>query len=435
MNGNADKKARRVERWQNLTIFLLTVSMLALLANLPLFGALSDKSLLDLARERNRLDAGASGAESARAAALAFPVRIVYTNGFARIGEDAVTTVSDGFEHAGMFLSEAIGSAYGSEPVDERDFLDALAGEGLYFDFTVALPSDILSDILGISLPAFELSDVRRMLLSPAKAEEALLYAQDGAGRSCRFSTAVSSAALADFLAGRTGESADFAFLLGDAYARLSPYTLVLNAPAARDVLLASGTLSGNEDTILRRAEFNAHTENRFTESSGTVIVREASSALYLRPDGTVAYQGGAASPDSLYFVNAESGEPTLAEAVVAAQRLMAALTQDLLGDAALYVSDAARSGGRVEIAFDLMVDGTPLRFSDGTRAASVTVEGRSVTAFTFKARSYTRGGGAPLLLPFAQAAAIARAWDGAELIVAYVDTGADTVQPAWIAG
>lgn len=433
MRKNNDKRARRVNRLQNLTIVLLTASALFLAANLPLFGALSDRSLIDLARDRNRAESGAAGTENAQAAALAFPVRMVYTNDFARTGEDAITTVSDGFERAGLLLGEALGSAYGAERITERAFLDALEREGLYVDFTAALPLDVLSGLLGVSAPELELEDVRRMLLSLAQ-DEALLYVQDGAGQNCRFRTAVSSAALIDFLAARTGESADFAFMLGDAYARLSPYTLVLSAPAARGSLAASSVLGGNEDAILRRAEFNSHTENRFTESSGTVIVREASSALYLHPDGTVGYQGGAVSADSLYYVKSEGSDPTLAEATAAAQRLVVTLTQDLLGDAALYLSGATQADGCVEVMFDLMVDGTPLRFADGSHAATVTVAGRCVTEFTLKARCYTHAGEETLLLPFAQAAAIARLWDGAELIVAYIDSGADTVQPAWIA-
>ena len=427
--------AKRVNRIQNLVIALLTLSALLLFANLPMFGTLSDQSLLALARDRIRRENLPAETDASGAAALAFPVRMVYTNGFARLGADAITTLSDEFEHAGTYLGEALGSAYDAELISEDAFLDALRGEGLYFDFTTALPSDILSGLLGVSVPEPELASVRRMLLSPAGAEGAPLYVQDGAGRHYRFSTAVSSTALVDFLDARSGNSADFAFLLGAAYEQLSPYTIILSDPAPRGTLTASNALSGNEGTFLRRAEFNAHTENRFTESSGTVIVREVSSALYLRPDGTVDYQGTAAAPDSIYFVAAaESGAPTLAEAAAAAQNLASTLLQDFLGDAALYLSDASADGERREISFDLMANGTPIRFSDGSHAVSVTIEGQRVTAFTLKTRSYTLTEDTALLLPFAQAAAIARVWDGAELIVAYVDTGAESVMPTWIA-
>ena len=432
MKADVTKRDRRIDRAQNLVILLLTLSALAIFVHLPLFGPLSDQSLIALAQERERsVNAHPDAADTAPA--LVFPVRMVYTNRFARLGADAITTLSDEFERAGTFLGEAAGSAGDAQPVDEAAFLNALRGEGLYFDFTAALPSEIFSELLGVSVPEPGLSDVRRMLLSLEGADAAVLYVQDGAGHSYRFSTAVSRTALVDFLASRSGESADFAFLLGDDFAQLSPYTLVLGDPVPRSTLNAAPL--GGEETLLRRAEFNAHTENRFTEASGTVIVREGSSALYLRPDGTVSYQGGAAEPGSIYHVPAAGADgPTLAEAASAAQRLVSVLLQDLLGDASVYLSGVSARDGGAEITFDLMVDGTPIRFSDGAPAVSVTVEDRSVTAFTCRARSYTRSENAALLLPFAQAAAIARVWDGAELIVAYVDTGAGTVEPVWIA-
>ncbi|MCR5826719.1 MAG: hypothetical protein K6G54_09140 [Oscillospiraceae bacterium] len=432
MRRSNDAHARRVNRLQNLTILLLTCSMLLLAANLPLFGTLADSSLIELLQAKRRMENAAPAVEQRGAPALVFPVRIVYTNEFARVGADALTTVSDEFEYAGTFLGEALGSANGATPVSERQMLGALLGEGMYFDFTEVLPTELLSELLGVSAP--ELALVRRMLLCPADAEEAKLYVQDGTGRCLRYSTAVSSAALSDFLKTRNGSAAEFAAGLGEASEKLSPYTLVLSEPAPRPALHASNVLGSSEETILRRAEFNAHTGNRFTESSGTVIVREASSALYLRPDGAVDYLGGEATPESIYYVASLGETPTLAEASAAAQHLAVTLLDGLLGDAVLYLSGASTDGTRTEVSFDLMVGGTPLRRADGAHAGVVTVEGTSITAFTFNVRSYTMQESVPLLLPFAQAAAIARVWDGAELIVAYVDTLAEEVLPAWIA-
>ena len=434
MSAWKDKRARRLNRLQNLAIVLLTASAAFLFANLPLFGTLSDQSLLDMARARFVRDAAAPTVGTSGTSVFVLPLRIVYTNDFARVGVDAVTTLSDEFERTGSYLSEALGSAYGGSNIREREFLAALRGKGLYFDFTTVLSVDILSELLGISPPETELESVRRIFLSPVESGETTLYVQDGAGQNHRYLTAASSAALNDFIAARSGGSADFAFLIEEPYAQLSPYTLILSEPARRSALVAFNTLSENEETLLRRAEFNAHTENRFAESSGTVIVREASNALYLHPDGTISYQGAAASPDSIYYVASSGETPSTTEAAAAAQNLVSTMLQDILGDASPYFSGVDENGSRKEITFDLMVDGTPLHFANGSHAATVTVEGRSITAFTLRVRSYTRGEVEPLLLPFAQAASIARVWDGAELVVAYIDTGAEEVLPAWIA-
>lgn len=427
--------ASRINRLQNLAILLLTVSALVLVANLPLFGVLSDRSLIELARDRLHRETVVAEHNVSGVASLAFPVRMVYTNDFARLGADALTTLSDEFEHAGTFLGEAVGSAHEAVSVSEATFLSALRGQGLYFDLTAVLPLEVLSDFLGVTAPDAGFSYVRRMLLSPRDETDAALFVQDGDGAYHRFSTAVSSPALVEFLAGQSGSSADFAFMLGANYAALSPFTLVLSDPVPRAELEASNALSGSEEAFLRSAGFNAHTENRFTESSGTVIVREVASTLYLRPDGTVDYQGGEASPDSLYFVAASApGAPTRAEAVAAAQTLAVTLLQDILGDASLYLSDVLAGDGAYRVSFDLMVNGTPIRFADGSHAAAVTVSGQSITAFTLKARQYRLTEEVPLLLPLSLSAGIARVWNDAELVVAYVDAGGETIPPVWIA-
>ena len=435
MTPAADRRAVRTGRLQNLAIVLLTLLLVFLAANLPLFGPLSDRSLLELARERRLGETDFSDAGEAGAPRPAFPVRMVYTNDFARLGADGLTTASDEFERAGTYLGEAIGSANGQTPISESDFLSALSGEGLYFDFFSDVPACLLPGLLGVEMPGGGTANLRRALLTPAGSGDAVLFLQNGNGQRYRFSTAVSSPALLDFIASQSGNSAEFAFQLGEGYDRLSPYTLVLSDPAPRPALNAANILPAGEEALLRRAGFNAHTESRFVESSGTAIVREASSALYLRPDGTVDYQGGDAAPGSLYYVPAVSaGAPTAVEAAAAAQSLAETLSQELLGDASLYLSGIRGEDGGFEISFDLMASGTPIRFSDGSHAVVVTIEGQRITAFSFKGRRYTFSEEAPLLLPFAQAAAVAGAWDGAELAIAYVDAGGEAVPPVWIA-
>jgi len=435
MSAFADKREVRINRVQNLVILLLTLSAAFLFACLPLFGTLSDQSLLELAQDRMRRENAVVQTGASGAAQLALPLRMVYTNDFARLGADAETTLSAEFERAGTYLSEAIGSAGDAAWISETVFLSALRGEGLFFDFTAPLPAPLLSGLLGVEMPTHAPEQVRRMLLCPAGAAGAIFYMEDGDGVCYRCDTAVSSSALADFLASQSGRSVDFAFLLGPAYAALSPFTIIFSDAAPCRALSVTNAVPLNEDAFLRRAGFNSHTENRFTESSGTVIVREVSSTLYLRPDGTVEYRGGDAAADSAYFVPAaEPGAPTLFEAASAAQRLLLSLTQIFPDDAALCLSGARETEEGYEICFDLTADGTPIRFADGAHAAVVEIAGQSVRSFTLRARSYTLTEETTALLPFALSAAIARVWDGAELLTAYVDAGGDTAECAWLA-
>ncbi len=435
MSAPATDRARRRNRIQNLSIVLLSLSAILLFASLPLFGAFSDRSLLALARDRLHQEKASVGTDTVSALRLAFPVRMVYTNEFARLGTDGLTTLSDEFEYAGTYLGEALGSAGGASLISETAFLSALRGEGLYFDFSGVLPVDVLASLLGIPATDPGIAAVRRALLSPASGDDALLYVQDGTAQYYRFTTVVSSLALKDFLASQSGETADFAFLLGPTAAQLSPYTIVLSDPPPRGVLAASNPLVSAEESFLRSAGFNPHSENRFTEASGTVIVREVTSTLYLRPGGVVDYQGWDSAPDPLYSVSAAvPGSPTPSEAAAAAQTLISTLLRGLLGDAVLCMRGVTETDTGYEITFDLMANGVPVRFSDGSHAAVVSVEGGRITAFSLHARRYTVTEETTPLLPFSLSSAVARVWDEAELIIAYVDSGGERVPPVWIA-
>lgn len=432
MSKGTDSRTRWVDWAQNAAIVLLLLSAVMLFVNLPLFGELSDESLLELAQAQSRREV--QPARATGGTQISLPLRIVYTNGFARFGADAITTLSGDFERAGTYLSEAVGSAGTAEAVNVSAFLDAMRGEGLYFDFAAAVPADVLSAILGVTTPHTAPPDVKRILLS-AGGESVTLYTQDSAGRIYRCATAVSRELLSNFLTSQSGAAVDFAFLLDAPYTRLSPYTLIMNEPVQRAALDSADALSGSEDVLLRRAGFNVRAENRFTEASGTVIVREVSSTLYLNPDGTVEYQGAEASPDSPYYIPAaEAGMPTAAEAAQAAQTLASTLLEDISGSGVPYLSAMHPGSGGYEISFDMMAGGTPIYLADGSHAMTVTTTGQSITGFSLLARRYTFTDEAPPLLPAALSAAIARGWGGVELVTAYVDTLGERTAPEWVA-
>ena len=116
-----------------------------------------------------------------------------------------------------------------------------------------------------------------------------------------------------------------------------------------------------------------------------------------------------------------------------AAQRLTFTLLRDLCGDAELYLSGIESGSKRCTVTFDYVIDGTPLRFADGSHAAAVIIEGQCITGFTLHCRSYTLSDSPALLLPVRQAVAIAAArYLNAELRVCYDDRGADTVGVSW---
>ena len=277
-----DKKAKLLDRLQNLAIAVLSLSFLFLLVQTPLFGDAGDTTIASTVRGWFTDRQTSAAEEPDSLAALTVPVRIVQSNDFIRSGLDALTTADDAFETVGSFLGEAIGSARGISSVSENTFLSALDGSGLYFAFACDLPLEVLSARLGVQSPTARQLDVRRCLLSLDGEDTATLYLQDTKQGVYRFSTAVSAASVKDYLESQDGGNADFARSLGEGYTSLSPYTLVFDSVSARRELSAANALSDYpSEELLRRAEFNPHTKDRYVESSGTEVVIEGQRKLY----------------------------------------------------------------------------------------------------------------------------------------------------------
>ena len=289
--------------------------------------------------------------------------------------------------------------------------------------------------MLGVTAPESELLHIRRLLLTPGESGTTL-YLQDSERGYFVCRTAGDAYALNQALAALDGNGTDFAFALPGDFSQLSPYTVIFSEPVQRNTLSVTSALT-NKESFLRLAEFNPHTENSYTDSSGTTVIREVYGTLRLQPDGTVIYQGDSAETGSLYYVTAAaSGKPGMSEAIAGAQKLVFTLLRDAIGDAELYVSGYEGDSKRCTVTFDYAVNGTPLHFSDGTHAAYVTIEGQTITSFQLRCRSYTVSDSPSLLLPIRQAAAIAGSkYQNAELHICYEDRGADTVSAAWFAG
>lgn len=430
-----NKRAKRIDRAQNVILTLLSASLLLLLLQTPLLGERGSELSSVIGDWLSGEESTVSG-ETAALSALSIPVTVVQTREFLRSGSDALTTSDAAFVTPGAFLGDAIGSASDMRTATEEEFLAALGGSGLYFSFPFPLPLEVLAARLGVSVPTAQAVNVHRCLLS-AESASVVLYLRSDTGAVLRFATALESSLLNEQseTADELGGSVEFAFALGEDYAALSPYTLVRGGTISRAPLTAANALTGYPtEELLRRAEFNPHT-NSYRESSGTTVVVEGQRKLYLRPDGALYYSGGALEGSALFTVPAaEPDAPTRAEQCVAARSLISALMQGRCGDAVLFVSGMETSVEGTTVTFDYMVDGTSVRLSDGSHAAEVRIEGTSITAFSLLARRYTLTESATQLLPMSLARVIAARYPACELSVAYIDSYGDTVEADWIA-
>ena len=86
-----DKKAKLLDRLQNLAIAVLSLSFLFLLVQTPLFGDTGDTTIASTVRGWFTDRQTSAAEEPDSLAALAVPVRIVQSNDFIRSGLDALT--------------------------------------------------------------------------------------------------------------------------------------------------------------------------------------------------------------------------------------------------------------------------------------------------------------------------------------------------------
>lgn len=432
-----NKKAVRINRLQNLVIVALTISALFLLSQTPLFGDLTDQLPRQIMHMLRKDDSPSGSSVQAGLSAFAAPVRVLYTNDYARFGQDALTVLDGSFEPVALYLSEAIGSASYASPIAENMLLSALEKQGIYFSFAADIPLSILAESLGVSCGIERSISVRRALLSPA-GSTALLYLADSSGSCFSLPTTVSGSSITEFLNAQSGSGACLSLHIPEEYPSLSPYTLIFSEQEQRCTLNAATPLSDMElSEFLRLAEFNPHTESRYTESSGATVVREGNSSLRFDTSGAITYQGGAAAKSSLYSVPVPEGsKPAMLDAASAAQRLASKLLQDRIGAASLYLSGVAPTKDGYAVTLDYAVSGTPLCFSDGSHAVCITITGQSITEFSLHFRSYALTEETAPLLPLQQAFAIAQnRHKSSEPAVYYVDAGGSTVSPSWIIG
>ena len=191
-----NKNATLMSHLQNAAIAVLTVTAVLLLIQTPLVGDLAGKTPYELAQDWLAGDTSTDTAVTTDLTELALPVRVVFTNEYARYGLSAITTLDTDFELAGAFFGEALGSATTYEACSGEKLLTALHASSIYLDLEAPTPLEVLSRILGVNdAPESSLLRVTRLVLCPAE-NGATLYLQDANQGFFVSRTAISSATL-----------------------------------------------------------------------------------------------------------------------------------------------------------------------------------------------------------------------------------------------
>ena len=189
-----NKNVTLISHLQNAAIAVLTVTAVLLLIQTPLVGDLADKTPYELAQDWLAGDTSTDTTVTTDLTELALPVRVVFTNEYARYGLSAITTLDTDFELAGTFFGEALGSATTYEACSGEKLLTALHASSIYLDLEAPTPLEVLSRILGVNdAPESSLLRVTRLVLCPAE-NGATLYLQDANQGFFVSRTAISSA-------------------------------------------------------------------------------------------------------------------------------------------------------------------------------------------------------------------------------------------------
>lgn len=362
---------------------------------------------------------------AAPAAELAAPVRTAVTGDYGRCGGLTCTTGDPVFaDPLGRRLLEALGSARDYAPCSRGDFLRALRGPSLYYDFLEPLPLSVLAGLLGGGEDVSPREDLSacRLLIVPQEGG-AVLYLWDGGENCFRASTAVSSDSLEQVISRYELGDASFAMDGGGLERELDPCSLLPAQPPQLPSFTLGDPLAGGTDWFLSALGFNPRSRTRHTESSGTELIIDGDRTLRIRPDNTIHYQSG---NEPILRVKAAGDLPTAREAALGAGSLLGSLLAPVSGELQPWLQSLRRSGDVTALRFGYQLKGVPVRFQDGGFAAEITLTGSAVTALSLRFRQYNAAEEPSLLLPLPQALAVAAASPGKELSIGYVERGGE---------
>lgn len=399
----------------------ILITLLALLAAV-LF---TQTQLYNLDLTTGAAPAAGPAQSAAPAAELSAPVRTAVTGDYGRCGGMVLTTGDAGFaDPLGRRLLEALGSARDYVPCTGADFLRALRGPSLYYDFIEPLPLSVLAGLLGGGEEVSPREDLSaRRLLIAAQGSGTALYLWDGGENCFRASTAVSADSLEQVIGRYELGDASFAMDGTGPEQVLDPCSLLPSQPPELPAYTVGDPLAGGSDWLLSALGFNPRSRTRHTESNGTELIMDGDRTLRIRPDNTVLYQSG---DEPSLRVRAAGELPTAREAALGAGSLLEGLLSPVSGEARLWLQGFRRSGEVTVLRFGYQLGGVPLRFQDGGFALEATLTGAAVTSLSLRLRQYVPAEEDSLLLPLSQALAVAAASPGKELSIGYVERGGE---------
>ena len=414
---DAAAKRRRTGMAQNIVIFALVISAVALL-----WLQVGSGQSVRLA------GAGAAGQGDGSAreySAAADPMCIVITpeDGFHYAAMHDARSLNESYARYSAALAEALGSAGEPEAVSEEEWRAALEGSGVYFDYYADVQLSTLSVWLGSEMGSSAgTHSARRFCLSISDGEVVLYYLRERnvpVKTAYRCSTELSYSDLTGRVSESTPNGARFAFELDGELDAIDAYTVVSSEEISVHTVTGENSLDqSGADGLMAAFGLNSNLVQYYSEADGTDVYLEGSVVLRLGSNGV------------LRFTNrSELSEPAAdlspADAVELSRRLLESTAGGGTGVASLRLTYIYFDSSQREytLRYDYEIGGLAVSLQGSECAAEIRVSGAAVTYADIIFRSYSYTGGTERPLPSRLAAAIVQAGGGGEPRLTYMDT------------
>ena len=366
------------------------------------------------------------------------PVRIVVTTGAGRYSvQYSNEQVDEIFSAVSPLLNESAAAGDTVQAGTTEGWMNALQRPGFCFDFLGAVPLDALTVTSGLEEKTAEQQSARRAVLCQGETGAELWYwnEEDETPYYCQLSGNVAEELESLLERYTTHDDGSFYAFEQPGYEALSPWQLLTDRTYEPKVYQAANPLSLNGDlvdSLVQTVGFNPHS---LYVVNGDWVVKEGSGTLRIRSNGEAVYKAGTESGTSRLPVETAGESATRAEAVESARELVQQTLGSVQSAARIYLISCESSGNTQTVHFGYQLDGAAVELDGSPVCAEVVVEGRRISSFTMRYRSYTADEGTTPLMPERQAiAAMTSQYTGVkELLIWYTDDGTGSaVEASW---
>ena len=423
-------REKRVAEWMKTAlILLLTTSALFLgwrtglfndfFRSITLFGSVADLM---------RGTAGTAEFNGEQVKEAARPIVIAITNGEGeRFGTKYDTDARNAaYDRTSSIIAEALGSAAMPKEISEAEWREALAGQGVFFEYVAPVSLSVLNGWLGSRMPdAWSDFSLRRIFVVFGQ-DRSRIYFQDYESGLFYGTDTASAAGKAQGLEVYSPNGAAFAFELGVPGAENAPYMLIMRGSAHSYIRAApAGGAAELCDITLHALGHSNETYTSLPEGDGAVRFVGTHFTIRVDPHGRVTYRRTDWPPDETQLRSFSE-----AHMIERARIVVDDTIGTLCGDAeVLFESTDFEFEGTGSVFFGYYMAGGRVHLHEDGYAARVTFSEGAISDVELNFRMFTFSGEYVRLLPERQALAAA---DG-EFMLSYFETGAETLLPSWV--